>query len=487
MKEELLKQVLGKAPVLAECIAEDGQKSLRLYCEKLLSINEAKGEALECYPTEAVGEAVKKHLLSSVGEELAEAVGEQLKKQRLILTANHHGAEFFVQSVQGNLLYSYILERMGYHDLIPVFSNTTVNMSNGNFPRGLLVYHTGSGVLKLPVFPFKERNALVAAADGFTEKMIERTLAETERCQKNGALADETTAVIKSILQECYLDEKVLKEEKYARQVLRINRLLAKKMYRDKKKELLYIEMEAIASQLFQWDLADKNTPLLRELLFQEKMTERLILALDRKTGCWESGTQKGTFLFWGVDGRKRRFSLALKKEGTVRYLWGLDMEKREYRYAYNEESILLALNEKRLVPGLFLTFFELYLTRDFVPAGGCFQSIYLREMCQGLIKVLETEKGYDREVCMLRKKKSVYLSGPMFWVSGAEKVYPVGTVEILEHGGIDKEKLPALLELSVIKAHEIGLFNFYPDLIPAGCRKENWWQKLSEEIGDLI
>lgn len=487
MKEELLRQVLKEAPVLAECIAKDGQSSLRSYCEKMVSINRAKEDALECYPTEAVGEAVKKYLLVLVGEELAELTGEQVKKQRLILTANHHGAEFFAQSVQGNILYSYILERMGYPHIVPVFANTTVNMSNENFPRGLLVYHTNSGLLKLPVFPFKERNTLVAAADGFTREMAERTLAETVRCQKNGSLAEETAAVIQNILRKCYLDELILGEEKYARQVLHINRRLFQKMYQDEKKELLYIEMEAISSQLFQWDLANKSNPLLKNLLFKEEMTETLIMELNQKTGCWESGTQRGTFLFWGVDERKRRFSLSLRKEGARSYLWGMDMEKQEYRYAYDEESILDALDKKLLVPGLFLTFFELYLTRDFVPAGGCFQSVYLREMCRGLIRVLEKEKGYDRELHMLRRKESVYLSGPVFLTAGAEAAYPMGTVEIIEHGGLTMKELPALLELSVIRAHEIGLFHFYPDLIPATRRKENWWQKLSEEIGDIV
>lgn len=487
MKEELLQQVLKEAPVLAECLAKEGGNSLAVYCEKLAAVSEEKEEGLACYPTEDVGEAVKEYLLASVGERLAKQVGEQLKKQRLILTANHHEAEFCVQSVQGNFLYSYILEQMGCPDLIPVFSNTTVNMSNENYPRGLLVYHTAAGLLKLPVFPFKERNTLVAAADGFTEKMAERTLAETKRYEKNGTLSEETAAVIKKLLQECYLNERILKEKTYARQALQINRSLAKKMYQDEKKELLYIEMEAISARLLKWDLTRGTHPLLRNLLFQKSMTEKLIAALDGKNGCWESGTRRGTFLFWGVDERKRRFSLSLRREGTASCLWGLDMEKREYRYDYDEESILSALDKKQLVPGLFLTFFALYLTRDFVPAGGCFQSVYLREMCQGLIRVLETEKGYDREIHMLRKKRSVYLSGPMFLTAGTADTYPMGTVEILERGGIAGGELSGFLELSVKKAHEIGLFNFYPDLIPVSRRKENWWKKLSEEIGEIV
>lgn len=487
MKEELLQQVLKEAPVLAECVEKDGEKSLLFYCEQLISQSKRTGEVLEYYPTKDVGEAVKEYLSPLVGDKLAESMGEQLKSQRLLLTANHHEAEFCVQSVQGNLLYSYILEKMGYSRLVPVFSNTTVNMSNGNFPRGLLVYHTSSGMLKLPIFPFKERNTLVAAAGGFTEEMVEKTLSETIRYQKNGTLTEETASIVKKILQECYLNEKVLKEERYAKQVLHINRSLTKKMQKDETKELLYIEMEEISSRLFQKDLISEENPLLRNLLFCQPMTEKLIRALDKKTGCWEQGTQRGTFLFWGVDERKRRFSLSLRREGGKSYLWGMDMEKKEYRYEYDQKSILSALEKKQLVPGLFLTFFELYLTRDFVLAGGCFQSIYLKEMCEGLVKVLETEKGYEKELEILQKKESLYLSGPMFLVSGNEKAYPMGTVEILECGGIAMEKLSDFLDISVKKAHEIGLFNFYPDLIPAGCQKENWWQKLSEEIGGIV
>lgn len=483
MIEELLQQVLQEAPVLAECVQKEENSSLWEYCSRMVLKGKRNEKPLEYYATQDIGEAVKAYLFGEVGEQLAEQVGEQVKKQRILLTANHHEVEFCVQSVQGNILYAHLLEQMGYKELVPIFSNTTINMSNENYPRGLMTYHTNGEILKLPVFPFKERNTLIAVARSFTEEMVQRTWGEIIRYEKNGTLTAKTADTLRNILESCYLNQEVLRKDTYAKQVLYINRMLGKKIISDTPKEFLYIEMEEISSRLLRKDLENKEQPLLKDLMFEPGLTEKLISALDKKTGCWETGTRRGTFLFWGVDERRRRFSLSLKTEGERRYLWGMDMEKKEYSYSYDEESIVSALEEKRLIPGLFLTFFELHLTRDYILAGGCFQSEYLKDMCQGLLKVLETEKGYEMAVQVLKKKESIYLSGPMFLLGRDSTGYPMGTVEILERGGITMKEISESLKITIRRSHEIGLFNFYPDLIPASKQKDGWWKQLSREV----
>ena len=169
MIETLWKQVKDHAPLLRQCTQLYGTLTLHRYCERIAQISKQAYQKQGIYPSEEISEAVRDCLVPLLGEKLAEAAAGQVSRQPLLLTANHHEAEFCVQSVQGNLLYAHVLELCGSGGgIVPVFANTTVNMANRNFPRGMLAYRTEKGALRIPVFPFQERNTLVAAADSFT-------------------------------------------------------------------------------------------------------------------------------------------------------------------------------------------------------------------------------------------------------------------------------------------------------------------------------
>ena len=174
---------------------------------------------------------------------------------------------------------------------------------------------------------------------------------------------------------------------------------------------------------------------------------------------------------------------MRLEREKDNWYLTGTDMEGELLRYRYTKENILMLLEQGALLPGLFATFLELYFLRSHALAGGCFQSLYLRDMCIGLCKALERQGGYRQEIEKLQDRMCVYLSGPMFLTAGKSACYPLGTVELLERGGISEAAIEKGLQITLEQSHKIGIYNFYPDLVPGNQKMENWWNLLSKEL----
>lgn len=486
-----MKQILAEAPLLEHCLMENRTLSLREYCCQLAEKGRCVTKGIE--RSEDVREAVFDYLLPLVGTELAKKTATQVYEQKLILTANHHEAEFCVQSVQGNMLYAYVLEKMGYKEgIIPIFSNTTVNMSNENYPRGMLIYRTRKQIERLPVFPFRERNSLVSEATGFTKEMVQQTQNTVKRLVVNGTLEKVTGDNIQDILENVYLDKSILENERYAIQAFHINRKLGSYIYNDRKDDFLYIELEEITKRLLYKDL-EKTESLTEKILFCKPYRTFLTQQLNGKTGCWDSKSKRGTWMFWAVDQKKRRVSMTLEEKNGKEILMGTDMEGKLYSYEYTKEKIVDLLKQRKLLPGLFLSFFELYFLRSYTMAGGCFQSIYLQDMCQGICTMLKNVGGYEKEIEILKQKQCHYLSGPMFWleyqkvpgVDNKEMAYPVGIIELAEQNGLGWQEFCDKLSISVEQAHVIGIYNFYPDLIPKKIQSENWYRKLSLEFAE--
>ncbi len=489
MKQELMEDILKEAPLLRETIEKYGDMTLDEYCAYLAK--EGQDVTWEIMETEDVADAVRDYLTPLVGGKLAKNVGNQVIKQKLLLTANHHEVEFCVQALHGNLLYDAVLQKMGFiKGIVPVFSNTTVNMSNENFPRGIQVYHTNTQMERFPVFPFRQRNSLVAVAEGLKKEYLQQTKKNVLRNKVNKTLGPKMEQTIVKLIEEVYEDEKILSQSHYAKQAVLANQKIGKKLYQGTEKEFLYIELEDVTKRLLIKDLSKENS-LVYKLLFDERYKQRLTDLLQGKTGCWDTKQGKGTWFFWGIDKKKRRVSMVPEIRGNQTWIQGKDMEGNSYAYEYEKENILRLLEEGQIIPGLFVSFLELFFLRSFTMAGGCFQSLYLEDMKKGICKTLESIGGYDKEIEILKKKKCFYLSGPMFLMGYQEKekkkkqVFPMGTLEILEQGGIREEQLRASMELTMRQAHEIGIYNFYIDLIPKSKLKEAWYQKLSEEFSN--
>lgn len=485
LKNELIKQIKANAPLLKECMEKYDDYTLKEYFKviKHKDVEEIESSKdLIC--------AVKNYLSEFIEYDLVEKIANQILNQKIILTANHHEVEFCVQSVQGNILYDKYLESIKINsNLVPIFSNTTVNMSNSNFPRGVMIYDTNNfNILKVPIFPFKQRNNLVYASSPFTKEMVNNSIKVLDREFRKNNIDKNIYEVTREILLNEFLDDKILNQNRYTKQAVLLNQRLGHKFYKHNKKEFIYIELEEISKQLLINDM-NKKSNLTYKLLFDKKMRMELMKNLNGQVGCWNNNLEdflknpSGTHFFWGIDEKQRRFSLFLDEENLIMY--GIDMDGNKITYEFSEDSLRQLLLERKIVLGLFLTFFEICMLRNFTMIGGCFQGEYLRIMQEGIIKTLKKFEGFQKEIDSISEKIcSFYLSGPMIFTANKNNYsYPMSTMEIINYKGLEDEQIENLLNMKLSKAHQIGIYNFYIDLIKKNEQIHNWWEELSLEM----
>lgn len=452
------------------------------YCgRKAAPLDPVIEKAVADYATELIG-----------GEETKECI-RILKLTGLLYTANHHVVNFHPMTVQGNILFEYLISLLTDTQVVPVFSCSTIPMSNAFYPRGLLIYDTLDGEeCKVPVFPYRMRKVSVSHAPVFTKEMLLETGKTIHRYELSGKLSASAAGMAQTILEKVYAGDHLKNCERYGTQVTMANRVLSEGYWRDRKSHHVFLELEEVSRRVICHDLQNDDS-ILNKLLWNKKLLTSLEKNLNGVSGCW-SGETGGTFLFWGIDSKGRAFrlsGLAAKEARPGRLsLKGTDLDGKSHCFFMNRYELSDALMQRKLLPGLFLTFFSLGIARKNVLVGGCLQGEYVRQMCDGVRKswmeaAPETSGEQLSWLHSLELKRFPYLCGPLFLTApGKGSHHPLSSVEIsedpLSFAGI-KERL----EISFLKAQQIGLYCFYPDSVPVHQRADNWWERISEELFD--
>lgn len=479
---DMFSQVLQNAPVLAGCIRKHGDSSLSGYlntiCPASCPIEEEESFILD---------AVRQQAEEQFGQELAEQTVGVIRKTGLFHTANHMSAAFFPQSIQGNLLYYHWLRLRGEEaEVIPLFCTTNITMESEDFPRGILFSHGNYQEIpaKIPVMPHRKRMEMVGAAEGYTVDMVLKAEIHCREEQKKGIITEKTCGVLLDILGEY---RKAVSLKGYVSQAVEINRCLGKKILRENQ-EFLYLSLDGLCRKLAISGLKNPKS-LLSQILLNENLKQAVIRECDGAAGCWGNGSLRrikewkeqerlpekvsGTHFFWGVDSQNRRYPFFLSGDGSGVFM-GITTKGERVVLKNQPESLIAGLQNGSLIPCLFVDFLLLYFTGGFSLAGGCFQGTYVGQMKKAL------ERAFKRNMEKSRVKKDCYyMSGPVFLADGA---IPWGTAEFLEAGGVNKGELEALLNhISCQRAHELGMFYFYPDIIPNQIRNPNWKRDLKQ------
>ena len=128
--------------------------------------------------------------------------------------------------------------------------------------------------------------------------------------------------------------------------------------------------------------------PAFRQIGLQQALAAAIWDALNGQRACWTGdaqGLQRGTFLFWGVDGKGR--ALALRPARDFRSL--VAVRDAGWRLPLDARSLGRALTEERILPSLFLYFATVTAARGLRCAGGIFQTSYLPRMIWGICTAL--------------------------------------------------------------------------------------------------
>ncbi len=459
--QEKLAALVHDMPVVKDCLERYGELSLNAY---LRVIAEAASTASDAspLPTADVAQAAEDYLAPICGASTARQTARQLARQRLLLTANHQQAEFCAHVTQGNLLYMALLEQAGQlGDCIPIICCATVNLSNRHFPRGIMIYHALNGLLKVPVFFNKYKEDIMAAAIAFDEPMVRHGEKILTRQLQDGVIGEAVYHQARQLLLEDFLSPEVLALKRYAEQSILLNRRIFDRALKGMAPPFLYLELEEISIRLILNDL-EKKSSFTSTLLLTDDLRRRLAVYLAGVRGCWRQETHQGTFLFWGVDAKRRRYSLFPSTDWTT--LQGVDLDGISHVIPFNISSLRDNLQRRAIIPGLFLSFLHVYLLRGYRVCGGYFQGNYLQQMQLGLCRALRETRLFADWEPFIRTKKSFYLSGPILLTGRDGGVYPYGTLEMMENGGFTPAQIHELLDMTVTQSHINGLHGIETD-----------------------
>ncbi|MCF8104176.1 MAG: hypothetical protein K9K64_01725 [Desulfohalobiaceae bacterium] len=426
-----------------------------------------------------------------LGKQVAGNLVADLDKDPTILTVNHHGVDYFSLTFQAGLLFA-LRKSMspGRLKTAPIFSCSSISMDNLSFPRGLLLYQSGSITdnwrpQKIPIFPARLKSQLT----GLCRPITGDALALTRKNLEHIALQADSASIHSSvlgILDESYSNPENLSLQSYSEQATYLNYTLGQRITKDLTNfpAPVYLDLEAISTGLLTIDLADSRS-LAWKCLFDPGLRDTILKYLDGSAACWELGQLKqaaagcegppgdlkcaGTVFFWGVDEKNRRISLYLSRDSCSRlHLIGRDMSGRQWFYPFTEADIMTALEKQELIPSLFLCFLVLAFARGMICVGGIHQSSYLQDMQQRLVGCFNDTPGYKQAASIVSQVPThTYLDNMIAVASLIDNRYlvPAGPVEILAGNGLCNDDLRKISGVSVQEAHLAALFETVNDL----------------------
>ncbi len=498
VSEHLLQLVSRKLPVVAQTLNRFGHYTLLDYVKTISTCTHNSFQ-----PRQDLAQAIQDYAGPLLGEDLARKAGEALIQHPVALTANHHGVDYFAQSVQSSLIFSLRSNSDHSAQVVPVFACGNVPLNNMTYPRGALIYSSGCSAdspepLRLPLFPDRYKRKMVCQAPPLNKAMIERARRKTLNLLHTGKLGEVYASSLLSLLSDTYGDPGMMGCHSYSDQAVKLNGAIWQQMFAEPQAapQLLYLEMEKLVSLLLLADLNDRaslvyrliGNPLIYNCLFHE---------LDGRWGCWsgsalnarycrkQTGSATGTFLFWGIDPDGHRVPLApIQQKGKPPSLCGRTDKKTKWQIPLTPSGIAEALQAGCLLPSLFTSYFVLALSRGINCLGGYYQAAYLPEMQRGLLAALSVGGASESVIQSVKGVPTTsYLSGMQAVLGASEQggLSLAGPVEIIAGGGLSQLDIERIKTTSVLDAHIASLPETLADAAPE-LLLQGWQARLSYE-----
>lgn len=386
-------------------------------------------------PAQDLLDAVRDYFTPFFGEEIAEKAVGVLARHRCLSTANHHHPAFESMTVQDTILYDQWLRMQGESgEAVPIFAASNVNLTNAVYPRGMIVYDctVPEGRLRLPLYHWKLKRPCVAALEGISPRMVQKTIGRLEQEVRRGAISSSMADALGDFCREVLLSDRVQRWGTLREQTTVINALLSQRYFTDRTPQYLWMPLETLAARLLIRDLREPDGFLAR-MLFSQEMRNLLLKNLDGVSGCW-TGEAGGTHFFWGLDRQAILFPLWMRESAGGAVLTGRNSLKEAVEVPFTYESIAERLVNRTLLPGLFLCFMEIHFLRDFTVFGGYYQPTYLGQMRAGIVRALRERRAFEQESAILEARGNHMTLGLIYLLRNhGTGPFPVSTAELLE------------------------------------------------------
>ena len=507
----LLESLCARLPPLADALSVSIERSVGDHVSALLS---HRSSALQ--PRDDLLEVVHGASVRLLGASDADAAVATLEHSPSVLSANHHGVDYFAQSVQGTLALAATLSETTKlrNPAAVVLACAGIPLNNLTYPRGLISYldcdrDERSSPLRIPVFPDRCKRSLVYSAAPITGEMVDRVSAKLEGLSRKHRLAGSMIPTLRSVLQHDYADSQVLALESYSQQATVLNLRLWRRMLTpwEGAPRLAYLELETVCSELLLRDLVDDSS-LAHALVFDGALRQRVLSALNGARACWDldalsrrlvtgatdssiAAAAAGTALFWAVDEKSRRIPLSVRVDPTGKArLVGISDQGVRTEVTLEPLAVTQALKERRLLPSLFISYLCLALARGVNCLGGYYQAQYLPVMQQAVSDALRCQGGGQGAAQTIAAVKTdSYLSGMQLVCTenSAGGLVPAGPLEIAAAGGLSADDARQMVNTGLREAHLASIVDSVSDAARDLVGHEGWRVEVAVELASLL
>ncbi|WP_156948097.1 hypothetical protein [Marinobacterium jannaschii] len=504
--ESLLEHYMGlireKLPVVDRTLSDYGHLTIDEYLDVI-----TKTPSASYQPSDDFAEAVYDCAAPLLGEETALLVRNELRQSPVVLTANHHGVDYFAQSVQGTMIFSQRKLPSGKKaKTIPVLACGNIPLNNLTYPRGIMAYGQNSTVLKIPIFPKRKQAQLVFRMSAINSEDLSRACKYVSRMVADGEVDIETGQAIRRIILEHYSNEDVVSLGSYSDQATVVNsRLWDSAFKKDFSSRLVYIQQEDVVNRLLLKDLRNPES-LASIVIFNKSIRDNVIEDLNGCPGCWNldqlndrlngndtptgSGGSAGSFMFWLLDEKGRRVPLNFHEEAGIAFLHGVSDAGGFHTVKFDVDTIQGLIENKTLIPTNFLAFLIMSFSRGVNCLGGYYQSYYLTLYKEKLLAVFENSADYSEVVKFLLEVPSdSYLSGMQLYSKGkdCEEIYSLnGMVEFYKKSLQGESVHKGYLDITVSDAHIASIMDTVFDVCK-GSLSEDVYSELKFSLDDYF
>jgi len=349
--EQIKKAVFARQKTLAEIYEKHGRLTLAEYVKSW--------KTRPMSPDNLVVRHLEVSLRRIYGKELAAAVAVQFSENGLVSTIDHHGIfghPFFLNS---NLIFSL---KAGV-EFLPVLSTSGVSLNNSSWPGCLALTDQGDNRLaRLSFFSDDQKTRTVFKSDRITPARQSDALGKAAGL---GFLSAEQKKQLSKLLDNVFRQADFAN---FSDQACFFSHEIWKAVFPSAPR-LVYFPLEDLVSGILAEAVCADPEHILHKLFFTPEGWGLAEKYFNGARGAFGGG--KGSFLFWGLDSKARRFAFVRQGKSLVGGNKSLGLEP---------ERIAAALQAREIYPTSLVCFLVL-LHYGATCIGGFNQTTWLTEI----------------------------------------------------------------------------------------------------------
>ena len=339
-----------------------------------------------------------------------------------------------------------------------------MKLSSSTWAKGISIFSDRDNIRNIPIFPFNPKLQLAFSAPTINQELLSRFRHRFVDIQDPGPIEHALDEILRTAYETAYAQNSVRFED----QVTRIGATLSRGLFSQSEDApvIVYLEIESLLTPL-----------LLRELSDSDSLVSRLLF--DKRFNKYLAAETLSDVIFKMADDQGQLVRVDMTSEHT---LYGTDLKGNEISIPMERQTIVGLIEQRRLIPGVFLTSLLTVFERGLTCFNGVFASLYTPMWQKALVHMLEAE-GMKHEAEVIGEYDTTgYVCGPVFAVcQGDGYITPAGPVEFWR-AKPDFRTLEKLMnETRLWDSQLMGLTIMYDDLVNHHEREDGWYRAITE------